>query len=188
VEEDTAAQAAVRSKLRSMLVDTLRHSRRLRAMCTILIPNHKTTKRTQKESLVNLLVSMPNKLALLAAALYIAGEPGSASQEPTDTPGAVSSSQETAETCAALRAILQGRAVASSGAEATAQTLLLPQPPAAAADLPTPPAAAADLPPPPPAEVQGPTLPPPPPPPPPLPLPLPPPLPALCRRLQDWIR
>jgi hypothetical protein len=178
VEEDTAAQAAVRSKLRSMLVDTLRHSSRLRAMCTILIPNHKTTKRTQKESLVNLLVSMPNKLALLAAALYIAGEPGSASQEPTDTPGAVSSSQETAETCAALRAILQGRAVASSGAEATAQTLLLPQPPAAAADLPTPPA----------AEVQGPTLPPPPPPPPPLPLPLPPPLPALCRRLQDWIR
>ena len=38
VEEDTAAQAAVRNKLRSMLTDTLH------AMCTIL--NHKTTKRT----------------------------------------------------------------------------------------------------------------------------------------------
>jgi hypothetical protein len=114
VEEDTTAQAAVRSKLRSMLMDTRR------AMCTILIPNHKTTKRTQKESLVNLLVSMPDKLAVLAAALYITGEPGAASQEPTDTPGAVGSSQETADTRAALRAILQGRAVASSGGADTA--------------------------------------------------------------------
>jgi hypothetical protein len=74
VEEDTAAQAAVRNKLRSMLTDTLR------AMCTIL--NHKTTKRTTKESLVNLLVSMPDKLALLAAALCIAGEPGTRTQNP----------------------------------------------------------------------------------------------------------
>ena len=154
VEEDTAAQAAVRSKLRSMLVDTLR------AICTILIPNHKTTKRTPKESFVNLLVSMPDKLALLAAALCIAGESGAASQEPTDTSGAVVSSQKNADTRAALRAILQGRAIASSGAEAAAPTLPPPPPPAAAADL---------RPPPPPAEVQGQTPPPPPPPQPPLP-------------------
>ena len=152
VEEDSAAQAAVRSKLRSMLVDTLR------AICTILIPNHKTTKRTPKESFVNLLVSMPDKLALLAAALCIAGESGAASQEPTDTSGAVVSSQKNADTRAALRAILQGRAIASSGAEAAAPTLPPLPPPAAAADL---------RPPPPPAEVQGQTPPPPPPPPPP---------------------
>jgi hypothetical protein len=73
----------------------------------VLIPNHKTTKRTSKESLVNLLVSMPDKLALLAAALYIAGEPGAASQEPTDTPGTVELPQETADTHAALRAMFR---------------------------------------------------------------------------------
>jgi hypothetical protein len=70
------------------------------------------------ESLVDLLVSIPDKLALLAATLYIVGESGrgAASREPTDTPGSVGSSQETADTCAALHTILQGLAVASSGA------------------------------------------------------------------------
>jgi hypothetical protein len=63
---------------------------------------------------------MPDQLALLAAALFIAGEPSSSSQEPTDTPGAVGSSQETADTHAALRAILQGLAIASSGADTAA--------------------------------------------------------------------
>jgi hypothetical protein len=133
VELDTAVQAAVCSKLRSMLMDTLR------AMCTMLIADHKTTKRTPKESLVNALVSMPDKLALLAAGLNIAGKPGATSPGSTYTlvPGAVESSQETADTSAALRTMLHGREVASSAAEAA---------------LPTPP-----LPPPPPLEVQEPT-------------------------------
>ena len=55
----------------------------LRDICTMVIPNKKTTKKTPKESLVKELMSTPDKLALLATALNIAGAQGAAS---TDTP------------------------------------------------------------------------------------------------------
>jgi hypothetical protein len=77
VASDTFEQAAVRSRLRSMRVETLRD------ICTMVIPNKKTNTRTPKESLVTELVSTPDKLALLAAALNIACAQGAAS---TDTP------------------------------------------------------------------------------------------------------
>ena len=60
---------------------------------------------------VSLVVSMADKLALFAAGLDIAGEPGASLQGSTDRPDAVGSSQETADTRAALRAMLHGRAL-----------------------------------------------------------------------------
>jgi hypothetical protein len=66
----------------------------------------------------SLVVNMADTLALLAAwagaaVLDIASEPGAASRGSTDRlgPDAVGSSQETADTRAALRAMLQGRPV-----------------------------------------------------------------------------
>jgi hypothetical protein len=52
-------------------------------MCAIVIPNKKTMTRTPKVLLVQELVSTPDKLALLAAALRlnIAGAPGAASTD-----------------------------------------------------------------------------------------------------------
>jgi hypothetical protein len=56
----------------------------LRDICTIVIPSKTTTTRTPKESLVQELVSTPDKLALLAAALNIAGAQGTASTDTFD--------------------------------------------------------------------------------------------------------
>ena len=75
VASDTDEQAAVRSRLRSMRVETLRD------ICTMVIPNQKKTKKTPKESLVTELVSTPDKLA---AALNIAGAQGAASTDTSD--------------------------------------------------------------------------------------------------------
>ena len=113
VASDTDEQAAVRSRLRSMRVETLRD------ICTMVIPNQKTTKKTPKESLVTELVSTPDKLALLAAALNIAGAQGAAS---TDTPDLAQ--------LTALRARLQPEEPAARSApDAAAAGSSAPRPP-----------------------------------------------------------
>jgi len=104
VASDTFEQAAVRSRLRSMRVETLRD------ICTMVIPNQKTTKKTPKESLVTELVSTPDKLALLAAALNIAGAQDAAS---TDKPDLA----QAAAQLTALRARLQPEGPAARSAE-----------------------------------------------------------------------
>jgi hypothetical protein len=58
-------QASVRSRLSSTRMDALRD------ICTIVIPNQKTTTRTPRESHMQELVSTPDKLALLAVVLDI---------------------------------------------------------------------------------------------------------------------
>jgi hypothetical protein len=67
VASDTDEQAAARSRrsLLRMAVDALRD------ICTIVIPNQKTTTRTPRESHMQELVSTPDKLALLAVVLDI---------------------------------------------------------------------------------------------------------------------
>ena len=82
----------------------------LRDICTMVIPNQKTTTRTPKESLVTELVSTPDKLALLAAALNIAGAQDAAS---TDTPDLA----QAAAQLTALRARLQPEGPAARSAE-----------------------------------------------------------------------
>ena len=67
VATDSLVQAAVRSRLCSMLLEDLR------GIFTIIFPNQKGVARSSKESLVNTLMTTPEKLALLAAALEIDG-------------------------------------------------------------------------------------------------------------------
>ena len=153
VASDTFEQAAMRSRLRSMRVETLRD------ICTMVIPNKKTTTRTPKESLVTELVSTPDKLALLAAALNIAGAQGAAS---TDTPDLAQ--------LTALRARLQPErpaarsapGAAAAGSSAPRPPPPPPLPPSYDGAQPLPP-----LPPPPPHPQTWAPGPPPPPPPPP---------------------
>jgi hypothetical protein len=56
----------------------------LRDICTIVIPNKETMTLKPKESLVQELVSTPDNLALLDAALDIAGAHGTVSKDTSD--------------------------------------------------------------------------------------------------------
>ena len=76
VATDSPVQAAVRSRLRSMVVENLR------GVFTFIFPNQKGVACSTKESLVDKLMTTPDKLALLAAALDI---DGATSQESMDT-------------------------------------------------------------------------------------------------------
>jgi hypothetical protein len=131
VDTDTLVQAAVRSRLRSMSVAAVSE------ICTIVFPDQKSRRRQPKEAHVDKLMTNPDKLALLAAALDIEAD--------SPDPLAAVPSEDCTVQLSTLRGRLRQREAASAAAAAAAAALrndgLEPADPAARSGPPPPHAA-----------------------------------------------